>query len=340
VYSRLDARRSPQHGAQCRIDQDSIAGAVSRFPRISRPTQLLLGDHRRDLRDLLVRRVVDVELLRRLGYYLTGTPSAGSVRYRIRRFSPPPPKLAQRHLSVAKSFRLTLARVTTPWGFSFHEDGWHPYVATIRRWLKEGELDLEGSPLYALYQHYRPRTVQDALLDDLAGCAAEPLNAWPMEMGLLNVWSMTAERVRLALGAVASKEGKLRQFIGPRPDRWVEQDLVRLIEVFQSIKEHGYAPRRFSAPPISGYFLVDGDDYRFVCHHGSHRLAAMTCLGYRDVCGTVLPDAVPIVDSRDLVWWSTERGGLFSVELTREIFRAMFHENGRDKAKRLGILPS
>lgn len=280
----------------------------------------------------------DAQALRRTRSYLTGPPSFGRLARRIRSLEVPNAEQRHRPPSAVAGFRISLAKITTPFGFSFDPDGWHPYVAVLQRWLAGDSDSRVRAPLVELYERFRPETVQEAILEHRKE-RLEPLCYWPAEAGLLSIWSLTPDRVRRALVRAQRlrSERQTRQFIGPAPDWFIEKDLERLIKLLQSIRGEGYRPEVFGAPPLSGYFLVRGQDYRFVCRHGNHRLAALSCLGQREVVVSVARRVVPIVRHDDLAWWSVERGGLYPSTLIEELFQKMFDETGVAKARALGM---
>jgi hypothetical protein len=290
----------------------------------------------RHLRDALLARGVDAQVLRRLGRYVTGMPTAHAPWSRIRRLSVPGLALRRQPGSRVVTVRVPMAAITTPWGFSFHPDGWHPYVATLRECEATHRPPVTSTSLFTFYKRYTPGTVQDALLEDVSE-PLEPLCSWPSDAGLLNVWSLTPERVQAALSDLPNKHNRPRQFIGPHPEWWIREDVARLSGVLRSMRTHGYAPERFDGARITGYFLARGADVRFVCRHGSHRLAVLAHLGYEDVEVMVAPHVTPVVSYDDLEWWSVDRGGLYPMPVAEQLFLKMFHETGRTKATNLGI---
>jgi hypothetical protein len=166
----------------------------------------------------------------------------------------------------------------------------------------------------------------------------EPLASWPVHTGLLNVWSLTPDRVERAVARLPARRDRPRQFIGPQPDWWIEQDIARLQNLLGRIRARGYVPERVGGAHVTGYFLVRGQDARFVCRHGNHRLAVLSFLGHEEIEVMVAPHVTPIVNYDDLEWWSAERGGLYPTPVAEELFRKMFTETGHDKARNLAII--
>jgi hypothetical protein len=272
-----------------------------------------------------------------MGSYVTGPPGASVFWRKVRALQVPNADRQQARLATDVRFRVPLAKITTPWGFSFHPDGWHPYVVTLQRWLEDQGRPITETALFKLYDRFRPRTVQETLLEDRSEPVV-PLCSWPVDAGLLSVWSLTPRGVQKSLSRLPLKRTRPRQFIGPAPKDFIEADLTRLIGLYESIRHHGFAPEEFVAPPIKGYFLVRDDDYRFICRQGSHRLAVLACLGYPTVEVSLAPNVTPIVNYADLDWWTVAHGGLYSHALVKELFQKMFCETGRTKAKNIGML--
>jgi hypothetical protein len=109
-------------------------------------------------RDLLLSRIVDPHVARRVGRYVAGAPIARQLRSRIRSLVVPGLDVRRGRFSTTITARVPIARTTTPWGFSFHPDGWHPYVATLRALEDGGPAPL---PLFDFYAKYTPETIQD-----------------------------------------------------------------------------------------------------------------------------------------------------------------------------------
>lgn len=279
---------------------------------------------------------IDHQLLRRVSRYVTGPPSPRYLQKRLRSLRVPNADKRQTRGSMYVRFRLPITKITTPWGFSFHPSGWHPYVATLSHWLNHQDTAVTETPLFKLYERFRPRTVQEALLENRPQ-PVEPLGSLPMDApGLLSVWSLTQRHVESSVSGPPIT--RIQQFIGPHPQDLIEEDVARLVRVYTSIRDRGFRPREFDALPIRGYFLVFDGDYRFVSRHGSHRLAVLSCLGYSAVEVSLAWKHPPIVDHADLDWWTVERGGMYSKALAEELFEKMFFETGRNKAKNLGVI--
>lgn len=286
--------------------------------------------------DRALAAAVGDRILPAVDRYVAGPPTSHGLRRRIRRLEIPGATPVAPRDRRERRFRVPLTKVTTPLGFSFDPGGWHPYVATLAM-LEDGQLlDPIKTPLFEYYRRFTPRTVQEALLEDVEA-PLDPLGSWPIRGGLLSVWALTRRSVERAL---REAQPRTRQFIGPQDDARVGEDVHRLWRVLDSIRAGGYRPDEHPGRPISGYFLVSDDDFRFVCRHGNHRLAALTTLGYAEVDVRIAEGIPPLVGSRDLAWWTTERGGLLPEDVAHRLFSKLFNETGRQKAQNVGLLPA
>lgn len=86
----------------------------------------------------------------------------------------------------------------------------------------------------------------------------------------------------------------------------------------------------------TGYFLVDGGDWRFVLRQGHHRAAALRALGHARLVATPIT-ALAVVDGQRLEPFTTDAGGLYSPTAAERLFRSQFDEDGTRRAARLGI---
>ena len=287
--------------------------------------------------DRTFARSVSERLLKPTGRYVAGPPGSHHLRHRVRPLEIPGIDGVPGHDDKRLNFRIRIVKATTPLGFSFDRCGWNPYLETLRFSEHQTAPERADHPLVDYYRRFTPQTVQEALLEHIS-TPLHPLHSWPVQRGLLSVWALTQDIIDRAMRSPQPQRDRPRQFVGPHPRDHIEADIARLEGVRDSIHEHGYHPSRFGARPISGYFMIHGDDYRFVCRQGNHRLAALAYLEHGQVDVVLASRIPPIVDFAELEWWTEERGGLFAGKVAEELFLKMFYDTGRTKAENLGLL--
>jgi hypothetical protein len=281
-----------------------------------------------------VRTAVDFALQQR-GYALTG--SGGLARldsYSIQPMNLPVP--ATPSPVGPTTFEVDLAKVTTPCGFSYHPDGWHPYRDTLTELLAEPDIPYERTTLARYYEGFQPRTVQEALLEEIDE-PLEPIGRWPALLPLFkHLWALTPRYVAKILADPREVKGARQQF-GPQPVDFGRYQVERVGESYESLRR-GYRPQDYPDGYLTGYFLVRGDDYRFVVFHGNHRLAAFERLGIDRPLAIVQRGDPPVVDADRLEMWTEGRYGVYPRGVAQLLFDKLFTETGREKAERLGLL--
>lgn len=287
--------------------------------------------------DRALVRSVSERLLQPTGRYVSGPPGSRHLRHRIRPLKVPGTEGAPGRDDKRLGYRIRIAKATTPLGFSFDRCGWNPYVESLRFSEHLATPRPADHPLVDYYRRFTPRTVQEALLEHIR-TPLRPLHSWPVQRGLLSVWALTQGIIDRAMRSPQTRQDRPRQFVGPHPRSHIEADIARLEAVRDSIREHGYHPSRFGSRPIRGYFMLHGDDYRFVCRNGNHRLAALAHLKHEQVDVELATSIPPVVDFEELEWWTEGQGGLFDEMVAEELFLKMFYETGRTKAENLGLL--
>ena len=282
----------------------------------------------------LLRYAAD-HLLEKRGYVLTGRGGLSRLdSYTIERFDVPVPTTSS--LFGPITFEVDLDRVTTPCGFSYHPDGWHPYRDTLAELLAEPDLPYERTTLARFYDTFQPTSVQQALLEDVEEPLA-PICDWPALLPLFkHLWSLTPRHLQRILRDQRQVKGARQQF-GPQPPEFGRYQVERLVRSHDSIAR-GYDPEAYPDGFLTGYFLMRGDDYRFMVFHGNHRLAAFERLGIERPLALVHRGPPPVVRAERLERWISGRYGIFPAEVAQRLFDKLFTETGRPKAERLGLL--
>lgn len=243
----------------------------------------------------------------------------------------PPQFRCLRRSARTVPFLMDLEHVTMGLGFSFASDGYHPYVATLREYQKNSNLEYENSSLSRFFDTFRPLTAQQALLD-----TAEPPRAVLCSLppsAALHVWTMGHATLRERADRDAMQSN---QHFGPVTSEFGKIEFSRLIKVFESIRKRGYRPSLVQHA-VFGHFLFCGNRYRFLLREGQHRAASLRVLGATSL-PVVVWHGVASINCANLGRWSTQQGGLFDVGTVNVMFDYLLNESGRAKAARHGLI--
>jgi hypothetical protein len=234
----------------------------------------------------------------------------------------------------ADRFVVDTDRATTYAGFSYARDGWHPHVETIRAYKREPALQYEQSPLYALHQQFRPFTLQELLLEDTT-VPMDPLTRLPVIRPLVrDIWALDRSTILACTQNLFEPTGG--QYYGPVPRERGRKIFDRLLSVFRSLQDKENPAS--SASRMEGFFLAEGDSYRFVVTRGNLRLAAYRVLGIETFEACLSLDHPAVVHREDLQLWTTAHGGILTAATATALFEKMFTETGRSKARHLKLL--
>lgn len=268
---------------------------------------------------------------RRFGFELHSQMRGGShVPFRIRRFRPVSPVA----LVPSSHFKVHMNDVTSYAGFSYHENGWHPHVETLKEYQADPSLRYQDSTLGRLHHVFVPRTLREVFFDATYG-PMPPLDSLPVIRQLYRyIWNVEPKTLRSLGPDAGSLPGKGSQYFGPHGAFEGEQHFRRLIEVYESIRRDGYRPSR----PIGGYIVASSDRFRFVVSSGNHRLAALRVLGVDRFDARFTASHVAVVHSEDLDLWTTDRGALLARRTAEALHTMLLHETGWQRAQRLGLL--
>lgn len=280
------------------------------------------------------RRAAPLEgLLFRSGRYLHRSPGRFPP-VRPVRFSLPPGV----ERVGATGFVIELEKITTYAGFSFAPGGWHPFAELIREYQGDPTLRYEDSVLCRLYERFTPATLQDVLFDDEE--PLPPLDALPARRSLLrSLWALDPRQLAL-LRAQGPYEPRLdgdSRYFGPKSAAAGSWHFRKILDLYDSMREHGYDPVRFGGERPKGYLLVRDGDYRFVIGHANRRLAGIHAVGVRHVIATFFEHVPPVIDEAHLTRWATEQGGALPLPVLQRMFDQLFTSIGAERAERLGL---
>jgi len=219
---------------------------------------------------------------------------------------------------------------TNPMGFSFAPTGWNYLVAQLQQFDRGGVPALEETLLYRYHQRYQPRDMSD--LPQAAGMQVQ------FQPGL-SIYPWGSFRIEDSRKGGVVKDARSSRFYGPSTAALVAQDVANLQDLYQALKTQGYRPWRRGNTFIGGVFLERDDGARrFVVLQGNHRTAVLAHLGHRTMTARYLNDHFRCIREKDLDRWYYVRSGQCSPADARAYFHAYFQADGRERARRLGLL--
>lgn len=236
------------------------------------------------------------------------------------------------------AFELPLERAMYPYLFSYGPQGWHPFVAVLEQYRENRGLSYRDSILCRYYERFHPNNIFDVFFDEaplparerspLAALAIPPHNPifpWdPEPSHIFGEGGLDASHGNQGFGPVTEAKGTL--------------EFRRLTEILTSIEARGYQPGNGHDGDIRGYFLRAENDYRFIVRQGLHRAAALAALGYPSLRVRFYLPYPRAIFEHDLANWPQVKKGAIDPGTARAIFRRFFEENGRARARRLGLL--
>lgn len=220
-------------------------------------------------------------------------------------------------------------------GMSYSPDGWHPFVETVREYLRTGQKGYTGSVLEKYYYAWQPQNALEALIGAPSGpklfldfpphfIPAPWLKGSPDER--LSGISRIAEHESVTHGNVKLTIADGYGLQGPVSKRKGELEYNRLIKTLESIQYRGYDR---TCGDLAIQILKRKNEFRYRVTHGHHRAAAMTALGYRGVvCAPRM-----LVDYDEADNWPQVLNGIWSKSQAQEYFNHHFEFNSLEWAK-------
>lgn len=211
-------------------------------------------------------------------------------------------------------------------------DSGHPLIATIEAFLA-GELNLESTPLFHFYQHWTPTNAAEMLGIPVKSASQELRNTPPY--GDVPPWGHVTvrdfiqsrqtltRRENLSWGLDAGVEDGTIGY-GPMSYAKAQVEFLRLKSVTNSLLKSGNLCGDQGHGFITGYLLVDRNDWVVSIKHGQHRIAALAALGYSTtpvMIGTHSNRWPQLAVRRsDAASWPNVRTGLFTLEQAVDVF--------------------
>jgi hypothetical protein len=181
--------------------------------------------------------------------------------------------------------------------------GWNPLTAALH----------EGREVLEDFYRYGPRTTSELLQIDAGVLDENAVSATP--------W--TARKVRPSGGRAYDE---LRALEDPRlVSEHVDREMVRLNTILSSVEKSGFRPDLYG--PITGYFLQDRDDFRFVVRGGKHRASVLAALGHEHIPVSFKPKWPRLINPQ-ITEWPAVREGALPATTAATILRRYFDFDG------------
>ena len=211
-------------------------------------------------------------------------------------------------------YDLTSSDVTTIFGCSFGDAGWHHIRRTLQEFDENPNIAVGETTLAQYLKNFSPTSISS-----LAGVTEEeplPLFVYP--------WGTFTN------GAVSTTKplGNSR-FCGPSSDEFIADEFGRIIKLYTKLREEGYQPTKYPHSYLCGTWLhaLDGRK-RFVVMQGNHRMAILAHLKTSPIAVRTSKLALRHIREADITRWPLVSSGRCSVISAKKIFNYFFEELG------------
>lgn len=223
--------------------------------------------------------------------------------------------------------------------FSCSSDSNHPFIATIRDFMRGDVMHYRGSKLEKYYANFQPSSGIEYL-----GLAGENLHAsflqsplWITEpwFGVPSVNEETRKTEIMHLEgnksmssggsedirAIYSKEWN---FFGPLSFERGAVEFDRLIAVAESIMDIGYVRNDRLDGDITGNLLIRDDGFSVTIGAGQHRVCALAANNYTEATVRFKAGECNIIRREDAGLWPGVKYNLFTVTQAQAVFDRVF----------------
>jgi len=236
-------------------------------------------------------------------------------------------------------FEIPVQKCVYPCFLSYDPAGWHHFTKTLEEYAGKESIHYNKSILKNYYERFQATTQYDLYFDfsiSKLEMLCPRLLEYPLNIyKFLQPWDLT--QIKLA-GEKSLSHSHGNQAFGPVSPRKLELEYNRLVKAFHSIRKNGYGPHNGDDGEITGYFLKDSEDYRFMIRSGYHRTAVLSVLGYKKIRATFSKYCNRKISIKDIHNWPQVKNGLFDKKIAEMIFMRYFLENGRERARNLGLI--
>jgi hypothetical protein len=214
---------------------------------------------------------------------------------------------------------VALAQCVHYGAFRYGRAEYHPYETYLADLVRDGDRAAARARLLDFLQHYRPQNFGEALGVDLD--QAQPLWLYPWNRGApVPAWVQDEKDC----------PDILTHFLpGGIPRRRLEEEFDWLERALQSVRQHGYQPRKFRSAILATKLERADGTTAYLLLDGNHRIAALSALGHHSV-----PVCCPpwlVVRESELPRWPQVRRGAYTAGDAGRVFHAYFSGNHRPR---------
>jgi len=239
-------------------------------------------------------------------------------------------------------FTVDVDKCRDPMGFSYAADSWQSMRAAMeeamRRKKETGEVSYSDSILRIFFDKYTPDNRLEAWFPGEKSPLPPLDQGWPPPPWFKGLKSRKDIPDKFIFPIEKVRGGN--HHFGPNTNSFIKSELERMIRVYANFSYLGYQPEIFPDGYISGYLLKKDNDYTFCVFEGQHRMAALAASGVQTIKVKFnLMEMLPrIVDIEEIEEWPLVANGIYPVDVAEKVFNHYFYDNGRETARKLGIV--
>jgi hypothetical protein len=176
----------------------------------------------------------------------------------------------------------------------------NPLRDTAAIYAETGSIEKARAFLRSFYESFQPKTLAEALFrtNDPTLAPLTDMSSYTQ----FQPWRLST-RISPKHLAVGS------QNFGPVAPEKLDVEVRKLTSYVDSISRRGYRPDLYAKRAIQGYFLLHGDEYRFLVTNGMHRTSVLAALGETTLAADFDPRRPRYIDSARATMWPQVRSG-------------------------------
>jgi len=197
---------------------------------------------------------------------------------------------------------------------SFGSTGWHPIIKTLEEYDLNSTISVDETSLWKYHKNFLPKSTSTLINKKINASLPTFIYPW----GSFNDGS-----------SISKKKQKLSRFCGPSSDQFIQDEFIRTIALYESLKISGYTPKKYPHSYIGGTILEKNNGQKkFIVMQGNHRTAIFAHLGYKNLDVRLIKNALNYVREKDLSKWTMVNKGQCNESDAKKIFDFFFEEDG------------